>query len=104
MSRPFVHLHNHSDYSLLDGACRLDRLIARAAAMKMPALALTDHGNLFGAVEFYDAAHAAGIKPIIGCEVYVAHGSRGDKTRTADGRGAYDHLVLLARNREATGI
>src|SRR5262245_10960684 len=100
MSQPFVHLHNHSDYSLLDGACRLDRLIARAAAMKMPALALTDHGNLFGAVEFYDAAHAAGIKPIIGCEVYVAHGSRTDKTRTADGRGAYDHLVLLARNRE----
>ena len=100
MSQPFVHLHNHSDYSLLDGACRLDRLIARAAAMKMPALALTDHGNMFGAVEFYDAAHAAGIKPIIGCEVYVAHGSRGDKTRTADGRGAYDHLVLLARNRE----
>jgi DNA polymerase III subunit alpha len=100
MSTPFVHLHNHSDYSLLDGACRLDRLIARAAAMKMPALALTDHGNLFGAVEFYDAAHAAGVKPIIGCEVYVAHGSRADRTRTADGRGAYDHLVLLARNRE----
>ena len=100
MKTPFIHLHNHSDYSLLDGACRLDRLIARAVVFGMPALALTDHGNLFGAVEFYDASRAAGVKPILGCEVYVAHGSRKDRTRTADGKGAYDHLVLLARNLE----
>ena len=100
MSAGFVHLHNHSDYSLLDGACRLDRLVDRAKGLGMPALALTDHGNLFGAVEFYGKAHAAGIKPIIGCEVYVAHGSRHDRTRSPDGKGAYNHLVLLARNRE----
>ncbi len=100
MSAGFVHLHNHSDYSLLDGACRLDRLVERAKGLGMPALALTDHGNLFGAVEFYEKANAAGIKPIIGCEVYVAHGSRHDRTRSADGKGAYNHLVLLARNRE----
>jgi DNA polymerase-3 subunit alpha len=97
---PFVHLHNHSDYSLLDGACRLDRLIDRVQRLGMPAVALTDHGNLFGAVEFYGAATAAGVKPIVGCEVYVAHGARGEKSRGPDGKGAYDHLVLLARNRE----
>ncbi|HEU4335171.1 MAG TPA: DNA polymerase III subunit alpha [Candidatus Eisenbacteria bacterium] len=100
MSVDFVHLHNHSDYSLLDGACRIDRLVARAKGFGMPALAITDHGNLFGAVEFYQTAKAAGVKPIIGCEVYVAHGARGERTRTADGKGAYDHLVLLARDRE----
>jgi DNA polymerase-3 subunit alpha len=100
MTVPFVHLHNHSDYSLLDGACRIDRLVDRVKRFEMPALALTDHGNLFGAVEFYDRARAAGIKPILGCELYVAHGSRTDKSRAADGKGAYDHLVVLARNRE----
>jgi DNA polymerase-3 subunit alpha len=100
MSAAFVHLHNHSDYSLLDGACRIDRLVERAVRFGMPALALTDHGNMFGAVEFYDACTSAGIRPIIGCEVYVAHGSREDRTRTADGKGAYDHLVLLAKNRD----
>lgn len=100
MSVDFIHLHNHSDYSLLDGACRIDRLVARAKGFGMPALAITDHGNLFGAVEFYGAAKAADIKPIIGCEVYVSHGARGEKARTADGKGAYDHLVLLVRNRE----
>ena len=100
MSAPFVHLHNHSDYSLLDGACRVDRLVDRVKGFGMPAVALTDHGNLFGAVEFYGVARAAGIKPIIGCEVYVAHGARGERARTADGKGAYDHLVLLVRNRE----
>jgi DNA polymerase III subunit alpha len=100
MKIPFVHLHNHSDYSLLDGACRLDRLVERALGFGMPALALTDHGNLFGAVEFYETARAAGLKPIIGCEIYVAHGSRLDRARTVDGKGAYDHLVLLARDQE----
>ena len=100
MTAPFVHLHNHSDYSLLDGACRIDRLVERVARYGMPAVGLTDHGNLFGAVEFHDTARAAGITPIIGCEVYVAHGSRTERPRTPDGKGAYDHLVLLARNRE----
>ncbi len=100
MSAPFVHLHNHSDYSLLDGACRLDRLVECARRLDMPAVALTDHGNLFGAVEFYGLARAAGIKPIIGCEVYVAHGARHDRARGVDGKGAYDHLVLLVRDRE----
>ena len=100
MSGGFVHLHNHSDYSLLDGACRLDRLVERVKAEKQPALALTDHGNLFGAVEFYERAKGAGLRPIIGCEVYVAYGSRLDRTRAADGKGAYHHLILLARNRE----
>ena len=100
MSARFVHLHNHSDYSLLDGACRLDRLVERVQSLKMPALALTDHGNLFGAVEFYERAKAAKVKPILGCEVYVALGSRHDRGRSVDGKGAYNHLVLLARNRE----
>src|SRR5258705_527415 len=96
----FVHLHNHSDYSLLDGACRIDRLVERIRSLEMPALALTDHGNLFGAVQFYERAKAAKVKPILGCEVYVALGSRHDRGRSVDGKGAYNHLVLLARNRE----
>src|SRR5258705_313097 len=96
----FVHLHNHSDYSLLDGACRIDRLVERIQSLEMPALALTDHGNLFGAVQFYERAKAAKVKPILGCEVYVALGSRHDRGRSVDGKGAYNHLVLLARNRE----
>ncbi len=100
MSAPFVHLHNHSDYSLLDGACRIDRLIEKAKQFGMPAVALTDHGNLFGAVEFHDKARAAGVKPILGCEVYVAHGSRLEKGNAPTGKKAYDHLLLLARNRE----
>jgi DNA polymerase III alpha subunit len=71
----FVHLHVHSDYSLLDGACRIDRLMERAKTLGMSALALTDHGNMFGAIEFYQAAKAAGIKPLVGCELYLAFGS-----------------------------
>ncbi len=70
----FVHLHLHSQYSLLDGAIKLNELINRAKEFKMPAVAMTDHGNMFGAVEFYSKAMAAGIKPILGCEVYVAPG------------------------------
>ena len=69
---PFVHLHVHSEYSLLDGAIRMDQLVSKAASLEMPAIALTDHGNLFGAVEFYQAAEKAKVKPIIGCEIYVA--------------------------------
>ena len=100
MSASFVHLHNHSDYSLLDGACRIDRLVEKAKRFGMPAIALTDHGNLFGAVEFHDKARAAGVTPIVGCELYVAHGARTEKGATGTGKGAYDHLLLLARNRE----
>src|SRR5438874_6178158 len=94
----FVHLHLHSEYSLLDGACRLDRLMEKAHELKMPALALTDHGVLYGAIDFYQAARAKGIKPIIGCEVYVAPGSRLEKKTTSGGRDVYHHLVLLAKD------
>ncbi len=69
---PFVHLHVHSEYSILDGACRIPDLAARAAELEMPAVALTDHGSLAGAVELYKEAGKAGVKPIVGCEVYVA--------------------------------
>ena len=75
----FVHLHLHTEYSLLDGACRLDRLVDKAHELKFPALAITDHGVLYGAIDFYQAAREKGIKPIIGCEVYVAPGSRLEK-------------------------
>jgi DNA polymerase-3 subunit alpha len=94
----FVHLHLHTEYSLLDAACRLDRLMEKAAKLKLPALAMTDHGNMFGAIEFYNAAKKAGIKPIIGCEVYVAPSSRLDKKPGASTRDLYHHLVLLAKN------
>ena len=91
----FVHLHLHSQYSLLDGANRLDDVIQAAAAAGMPALALTDHGNLFGAIEFYDRAKKAGVKPIVGMEAYVAQGSLADRNPQ---RSSSNHLVLLARD------
>ena len=94
---PFVHLHCHSHYSLLDGAGSIDRLIARAKDLGMTALALTDHGNLYGALEFYQKAKAAGIKPIIGYEAYVAPGSRFHKD-AASMKAASFHLTLLAQN------
>src|SRR5512136_2092578 len=94
----FVHLHLHTEYSLLDGACRLDRLMDKAHELKFPALALTDHGVLYGAIDFYKAALEKGIKPIIGCEVYVAPGSRLDKKTSSGGRDVYNHLVLLAKD------
>ncbi len=94
----FVHLHAHSQYSLLDGACRLDDVIALAKEYRMPALAITDHGNLFGAIEFYKKATSAGLKPIIGCEAYVAAGSRFDKKPSSQYPDGGFHLVLLARN------
>jgi len=94
----FVHLHLHTEYSLLDGACRLDRLVERAHELKFAALAITDHGVLYGAVDFYREARERGIKPIIGCEVYVAPGSRLDKKAAAGGRDVYHHLVLLAKD------
>ncbi len=95
----FVHLHLHTEYSLLDGACRLDRLMDRAHELKFPSLAITDHGVLHGAIDFYQTAREKGIKPIIGCEVYVAPGSRLErKTSGGGGRDVYNHLVLLARD------
>ena len=98
MSAPgFIHLHVHSEYSLLDGACRIPELTQRAAELKMPALALTDHGNLFGAVEFYKECRSAGIKPIVGCEVYLAPGSRFDR-KSATPKEASTHFLLLAKN------
>jgi DNA polymerase-3 subunit alpha len=93
---PFVHLHNHTDYSLLDGACEIDQLMQVCAEQKMPAVGMTDHGNLFGAVQFYNSAKAKGIHPVIGCEVYVANESH--KGRSATDR--YNHLVLLSENQE----
>jgi DNA polymerase-3 subunit alpha len=94
----FVHLHVHSDYSLLDGACRIDRLMDRAAGLGMKALALTDHGNLFGAIDFYNQAKSKGIKPLIGCEIYLTEGSRLERTgRSEEGKSIF-HLGLLARN------
>ncbi len=94
--KPFVHLHVHSQYSLLDGACRISDLAARARETGMPAMALTDHGNLFGAIPFYRAMQAQGVKPILGMEAYVAPGSRHDRSKQ-EGTAAH-HLVLLARN------
>jgi DNA polymerase III subunit alpha len=95
----FVHLHLHTEYSLLDAACRLDKLVEKAHALKFPALSITDHGVLFGAIDFYQAARDKGIKPIIGCEVYVAPGSRLEKKASGGGsRDVYNHLVLLAKD------
>jgi len=96
----FVHLHCHSEYSLLDGANRIDDLIARAVEFEQPALAITDHGNLHGAWEFQEKARAQGIKPIIGMEAYVAPGDRRTRARATPGDRSYYHLVLLARDRK----
>lgn len=93
---PFVHLHVHTEYSLLDGASKIKTLVARAKELGMPALAITDHGCMYGVVEFYKEAKKAGIKPIIGCEVYVARESRFNKQGTE--KGAAHHLILLAQN------
>ncbi|MCU0242572.1 MAG: PHP domain-containing protein [Vicinamibacteria bacterium] len=91
----FVHLHLHTEYSLLDGASHIDELIDQAVQLDMPAIAITDHGNMFGVVAFHDACQARGIKPIMGCEVYVAPGSRHSKSSSGI-REAYNHLTLLA--------
>ena len=99
MKDDFVHLHVHTEYSVLDGACRPNELIARCGEYGMHACAITDHGVLFGAVSFYQKALAAGIKPIIGSELYVARGSRFDKSARSSGE-AYYHLVLLCENEE----
>jgi DNA polymerase-3 subunit alpha len=106
--QPFVHLHVHSEYSLLDGAIRMEALVKKAASLDMPAIALTDHGNLFGTVEFYQTAEKytkeaeknglLGVKPIIGCEIYVAPGSMHEKKTTNGGKDAAFHMTLLAAN------
>ena len=95
----FVHLHTHSDYSLLDGACSISQLINQAYKLDMPALALTDHGNLFGAIDFYQKAKKRKLKPLIGCEVYVAPTSRFKKKKIGGQPTAY-HLTLLAKNKK----
>src|SRR5436189_352783 len=92
----FVHLHLHTEYSLLDGSIRMKELMKKAAEFKMPAVAMTDHGNLFGAIEFYQEAQRAGVKPIIGCEAYIAPGS--NKDRPASRRDSAYHFTLLAEN------
>jgi len=95
----FVHLHVHTQYSLLDGAIRLDDLFKKAKEFHMPALAITDHGNMFGAIEFYQKAQHYGIKPILGCEIYLAPGSRYDKETHGRIKETNHHIVLLVKNR-----
>ena len=87
----FVHLHLHTEFSLLDGACRIDELLDEAVRQKMPAIAVTEHGNMFSSVIFHDHARARGLNPILGCEVNVVR---------KDASAAFDHLVLLAANKE----
>ncbi|MCK4356432.1 PHP domain-containing protein, partial [Candidatus Bipolaricaulota bacterium] len=94
MTERFVHLHTHSEYSILDSSCKIPALLDRAAACGMDALALTDHGGMAGAIKFYREAKRRGIKPIIGCEVYIAPGDR--RERKANRGTKYYHLVLLA--------
>lgn len=113
MNQSFVHLHNHTEYSMLDGAAKITPMLAEAERLEMPAIGMTDHGNMFGASEFYNAATKAGIKPIIGVEAYIAPGSRfdtrrifwgdpGQKSDDVSGSGSYTHLTMVAEN--ATGL
>jgi DNA polymerase-3 subunit alpha len=97
--KQFVHLHLHTDYSLLDGAIQIKKLAARAAELKMPAVAMTDHGNMFGAISFYNEMKKVGVKPIVGCEVYVARGHHKDRGEPDRPKGM-NHLILLATNLE----
>ena len=98
MCKSFVHLHNHTEYSLLDGANRIPEMVSRAKELEMPALAITDHGVMFGVMEFAFECEKQGVKPIIGMEAYVAPGDRRDRSRSGQGERAYYHLVLLARD------
>lgn len=93
----FTHLHLHTEYSLLDGSCKIGELMDRAKELGMEHIAITDHGNMYGVIEFYRAAHKAGVNPVVGCEVYVAPGSRFDR-ENVKGEDRYNHLVLLAEN------
>ncbi|WP_183508976.1 MULTISPECIES: DNA polymerase III subunit alpha [unclassified Mycolicibacterium] len=112
-TRSFVHLHNHTEYSMLDGAAKISPMLAEAQRLEMPAIGMTDHGNMFGASEFYNAATKVGIKPIIGVEAYIAPGSRfdtrrvlwgdpGQKSDDVSGSGSYTHMTMVAEN--ATGL
>ena len=94
----FAHLHVHTEYSLLDGSNKIKECVARVKELGMNSVAITDHGVMYGVIDFYRAARAAGIKPILGCEVYVAPGSRFDKEAVGSGEDRYYHLVLLAEN------
>ena len=96
----FVHLHLHSDYSMLDGACDVEKLVERVKELGMPAVAMTDHGNIFGAVHFVNAAHKAGVKPIVGCELYICKKDDHDIRRTPPEGDTYNHLLVLAENEE----
>src|SRR5690242_8172990 len=96
----FVHLHLHTDYSMLDGACDVEKLVHRVHEMGMPAVAMTDHGNIFGAVHFVNAAHKVGIKPIVGCELYICKKDDHDIQRTPPDGDTYNHLLVLAENEE----
>jgi DNA polymerase-3 subunit alpha len=98
MAAEFVHLHLHSEYSLLDGACRIEELLDKAVELKMPAMAITEHGNMFSSVVFHDQARKRGINPILGCEVYVAPGDR--RTKSGSPGETANHLVLLAETNE----
>ncbi|MGD9039674.1 MAG: PHP domain-containing protein, partial [Desulfobacteraceae bacterium] len=99
-SASYLHLHVHTEYSLLDGAIRIKQLIDKAKRLSMEAVAITDHGNLFGAVQFFDQAAKTGIKPILGCEIYVAPGNRQDRAPSPDGGPNAHHLILLVMNDE----
>ena len=94
----FAHLHVHTEYSLLDGSNKIKEYVNRVKELGMTAAAITDHGVMFGVIEFYRAARAAGINPVLGCEVYVAPGSRFDKESVGRDEDRYYHLVLLAEN------
>ena len=94
----FVHLHVHTEFSLLDGACRIEELVRRVKELGQTAVAITDHGVMYGCVDFYKACQAQGVKPIIGCEVYVAARTRFDRVRELD--ADHRHLVLLCKNEE----
>jgi DNA polymerase III subunit alpha len=96
----FVHLHLHTDYSMLDGACDVNKLVHRVHELGMPAVAMTDHGNIFGAVHFVNAAHKVGIKPIVGCELYICQKEDHNIERTPPDGDAYNHLLVLAENEE----
>ena len=92
----FTHLHVHTEYSLLDGACRISELVKRVKELGQDAVAITDHGVMYGVIDFYKACKAAGVKPIIGCEVYVAQRKRTDRVHERDAESR--HLVLLCKN------